>query len=430
MKNFLSFIFLSLGLSILSCHEFEPANSSANYPILDTLSIGENIVDDQYIFFFREGKFKPANLYEDLSRMKDRDSRAKKLLYYNELCRLEVMNWTRIVGLEEHEIIHVFTIAKIGISVKLSKERLNEFARNSDVEKIFRDRKVFIPEYSIKKVKNNLFGSRTQTIPCGIINTGGFGKNVNLNKLAWIIDTGIDKMHPDLNVNSIYSAHFNNTTSADDCDGHGTMIAGIIAAKYNDFGVVGVAPGAPVVSVRIFDCGGGGAPVSEGLKALEHVFKFSLSGDVLNLSWGKYFQGVGDCSNNTEFLPVINAIANNGVLVSIAAGNHNNYSSLYEPSCINGPNIYTVTNMTCDKQFSTAELSNFGIPPIDFIATGTDIVSTHPYSTYGMGSGTSFAAPHVTGILHLTGSSPIILGYVPHYGNTFPVVYYPIAGHH
>ena len=97
-----------------------------------------------------------------------------------------------------------------------------------------------------------------QSIPYGIASVGY--ADYTGTHLAWIIDTGIDYDHPDLNVNTTLAKTFvNKTYTADDDNGHGTHCAGIVAAKNNDIGVVGVAANAFVVPVKVLDKTGKGA---------------------------------------------------------------------------------------------------------------------------------------------------------------------------
>ena len=87
--------------------------------------------------------------------------------------------------------------------------------------------------------------------PWGVARVGGYVDCTYGCGTAWIIDSGIDLDHPDLNIDVERSASFvKGKPSADDENGHGTHMAGTVAAIDNEFGVVGVAAGAEVVSVR------------------------------------------------------------------------------------------------------------------------------------------------------------------------------------
>ena len=100
-------------------------------------------------------------------------------------------------------------------------------------------------------------------------------------------DSGIDFDHPDLNVNATKSKSFiPDVTSADDENGHGTHVAGIIGAKNNTIGVLGVASGANLISLRVLDKDGNGK-LSYILQALSYVSSNAKSGDVVNLSLGE-----------------------------------------------------------------------------------------------------------------------------------------------
>ena len=85
----------------------------------------------------------------------------------------------------------------------------------------------------------------------------GYGDGTG--KRAWIIDSGIDFTHPDLNVNQSLSKSFiSGQTSSADENGHGTHVAGIIGAKNNTIGTLGVASGATLISLRVLDKNGDG----------------------------------------------------------------------------------------------------------------------------------------------------------------------------
>src|SRR5678815_3248042 len=116
-------------------------------------------------------------------------------------------------------------------------------------------------------------------------NKVGYGDGTG--KTAWIIDSGIDFDHPDLNVDVKRSKSFlTGNTSADDENGHGTHVAGIIGAKNNNFGVLGVASGANLVSLRVLDKDGNGT-LSSIIQALAYVNANGKAGDVVNMSIGE-----------------------------------------------------------------------------------------------------------------------------------------------
>src|SRR6185436_1765974 len=110
----------------------------------------------------------------------------------------------------------------------------------------------------------------TQEVPWGIQRVGGPAGAATAT--AWIIDTGIDFEHEDLNVDTARSKSFVSTENGtgDDNQGHGTHVAGTIAALDNDIDVVGVVPGTAVVAVKVLDASGRGA-LSDVVAGIDYV---------------------------------------------------------------------------------------------------------------------------------------------------------------
>ncbi|HEX2682968.1 MAG TPA: S8 family serine peptidase, partial [Ferruginibacter sp.] len=103
-------------------------------------------------------------------------------------------------------------------------------------------------------------------------------------KRAWVLDTGIDMDHPDLNVDQTNSKSFvTGVTSPDDENGHGTHVAGIIGGLNNSIGVLGVASGATLVSLKVMGANGQGS-LSSIIEALAYVNAHATAGDVVNMS--------------------------------------------------------------------------------------------------------------------------------------------------
>jgi subtilisin len=222
----------------------------------------------------------------------------------------------------------------------------------------------------------------------------GYGNGIG--KRAWVIDSGIDFDHPDLTVDAAKSKSFiSGESSAKDENGHGTHVAGIIAAKNNTVGVLGVASGATLVSLRVLDKDGSGL-LSSIVQALAWVSDHATAGDVVNLS-------VGDDEGISNVLDQqVKATAAKGIYISIAAGNEKTEASKYSPARANGPNIYTVTAVDSLDHF--ARFSNYGNDVVDYAAPGVRILSTYLSGRYAYMSGTSMAAPHLAGLLLLKGN--------------------------
>jgi subtilisin family serine protease len=235
-------------------------------------------------------------------------------------------------------------------------------------------------------------GSTTEEIPYGVTRVGsGSGDG----KTAWVIDTGIDLDHADLNVDVARSRTMftsgRDGNSADDGNGHGTHVAGTIGAiKGNSIGVVGVAYGATVVAVKVLDSRGSGS-YSGVIAGVDYVAANAQPGDAANMSLG------GPTSDALD--AAIISAANKGIKFALAAGNESADANNSSPARVNHANVYTISAMDVNDKF--ASFSNYGNPPVDYCAPGVAIKSTWKGGGYNTISGTSMASPHVAGLLLL-----------------------------
>ncbi len=222
----------------------------------------------------------------------------------------------------------------------------------------------------------------------------GYGRIGKVSdKTAWIIDTGVDYDHPDLNVDKDRSRSFiNGQATADDLNGHGTHVAGIIGAKNNQLGILGIASDISIVALKVLDQVGEGR-LSSAIAAVRHVSNYAKAGDVVNMS-------LGSEGHSATLAREIAAAADKGILFAIAAGNDNKNAADYTPSNINHRNVLTVSAVDSLERF--ASFSNFG-KDVDVAAYGVKITSTYKDGKYAILSGTSMAAPHVAGLMLVRG---------------------------
>ena len=290
------------------------------------------------------------------------------------------------VGLKNADITSTYGHALNGFAAKLTVAQADALRLDPRVKNIEQD-------YTIKKGKpgggGGGGGTAPQSTPYGTTRVGG-GLSASTNT-AWVIDSGVDQDHPDLNVDTARSISFltgsPSNQSPDDQNGHGTHVAGTIGAYDNTIGSVGVAPGNLVVAVRVLDKRGSGSN-SGVIAGVDYVAANGSSGDVANMSLGG---GVSTALDNA----VISA-ASTGVKFVLAAGNESDDANNHSPARANGPNIYTISAM--DVNDNWAYFSNYG-SPVDYCAPGVAVFSTWKGGGYNTISGTSMAAPHAAGVL-------------------------------
>lgn len=208
---------------------------------------------------------------------------------------------------------------------------------------------------------------------------GAWSKDYSKVKVA-VLDTGINFNHPDLkSAHDGYNAVSKGEPALDD-HGHGTHVAGIIAALSNGQGSVGVVPGVDVYSVKVLSSSGSGAN-SYILDGLEWAINNKM--DVVNMSLSSYW--VGPISD------MVKAAYKAGITMVAAAGNKGNQVRF--PANM----AETIAVSASDIQDNMAEFSCRG-REIDVIAPGVDVYSTTKDGQWGNNSGTSMAAPHITGL--------------------------------
>jgi subtilisin family serine protease len=218
-----------------------------------------------------------------------------------------------------------------------------------------------------------------------------------------VIDTGVSRMHSELRL--FQSVNFSTDVSTDDLNGHGSHVAGTAAAKDNTAGVVGVAPGARIWSVKVLNRQGSGY-MSDIIAGVDYVTQNADRIEVANMSLGC------QCTSQALDTAIARSVAA-GVVYVVAAGNASKDASTFSPA--NNPNVITVSAVadfnglqgggaksTCrkDTDDTFADFSNFG-EDIDIAAPGGCIYSTWKNNGYSTISGTSMASPHVAGAVAL-----------------------------
>ena len=201
---------------------------------------------------------------------------------------------------------------------------------------------------------------------------------------AYIIDTGIQLDHPEFGGRAVSGIDTIDGGSAEDCDGHGTHVAGTTGgSKY------GVAKGARLVAVRVLDCSGSGL-YSQVIGGVDWVAGNHQSGApaVANMSLG------GPASDTLD--TAVRDSINDGVGFSIAAGNSNANACGGSPGRVAGAMTVSATNDR-DKKPSWA---NYG-SCVDWFSPGNNITSSYIGSRAATLSGTSMAAPHTAGAVAL-----------------------------
>lgn len=341
-------------------------------------------------------------------------------------------------SIQRDSVIHQYKYALKGFAAQLTPLQVELLDKDPRVETVVQDIKYkaiqIMPSNNLKAKSVVMAG---QVTPWGVSRVGGPLNGIG--KKAWVLDTGIDLNHSDLNVDVSNSVSFVAYESANDQHGHGTHVAGTIAAKNNSIGVVGVAAGADVVAVKV--CDSGGYCYTSDLDAgIDYIVSKYSAGDVANISLGWPVSGY----NPYIDLPLaileatIKTAADDGLKFTIAAGNEAQHSDNKSPARIVNNNVWTVSAFRQGDQFvqtfdsntpncnpfnNPNSGSNYGNPPVNFSGPGESILSLWKNGGTLTTCGTSMAAPHIAGILLTTGQAPYINQYVSNDpdGNSDPI---------
>ena len=277
-----------------------------------------------------------------------------------------------------------FTNAINGLSVKIKHKDADQLRGEPNVLSVELDQPMFALDTQTPTPSWGLDRIDQRALPLNnSFTASAYGAGVDV----YVVDTGVSTTHTDFSgrLRSGFSA-INDGRGSNDCNGHGTHVAGTSAGT-----TYGIAKAATLVPVRVLDCNGSGT-TSGVIAGLDWIIADHASGKpaVANMSLGG---GISTALDDAVIL------ASSKVKFVLAAGNSGADANFSSPARANGPNIYTISAMDSGNKLAT--FSNYGNPPVDYAAPGVSILSTWKSGGYNTISGTSMAAPHVAGVAAL-----------------------------
>ena len=268
------------------------------------------------------------------------------------------------------------------IAASIPQKAIDALQKNPNVAHVELDIKV----YALDAELDDSWG--VKRIGAGVVHSSNKGTDI---KVA-IIDTGIDYNHPDLDDNYVEGYDFvNSDDDPMDDNGHGTHVAGTVAALDNDIGVVGVAPEASLYALKVLDSDGSGS-YSDVIAAIDWCVAEGIQ--VTNNSYGSS----GDPGETVK--AAFDNSASAGVLHVAAAGNSGNPPGRGDNVIYPARYISVIAVAATDQSDKRARWSSTG-PDLELSAPGVAINSTLLGGGYGEKSGTSMASPHVAGVAAL-----------------------------
>jgi aqualysin 1 len=278
------------------------------------------------------------------------------------------------------QVLHTYQHVLKGYAARIPDRRLEKVRADERVDYVELHQRAHATAqrlpWGINRVDADLSSTR-------VGNGSGAVSKVNV----YIIDSGIDKAHADLNV--VKHVNFTGDGKNRDCYGHGTHVAGIAAAKDNAQDVVGVAPGAPLTGVKVLGCNGEGSH-SSILKGVDWVTANAKKPAIVHMSLA------GPPSRTLD--DAVRKSARSGVFYSLAAGENNaNNACKYSPARAGaGTNNGIVTVAATRRRNAETSWSDYG-KCVDIWAPGKSILSTKMGGGTTTMSGVSQASPHVGG---------------------------------
>ncbi|MER7172234.1 S8 family peptidase [Streptomyces mesophilus] len=291
-----------------------------------------------------------------------------------------------LAGEYEGSLTHVYGSAVKGFAAKLSKAEAKKLAADPEVAYVEQNARVSISETQ----PNATWGiDRIDQRDLPLSTTYTYNTNAS-NVTAYIIDTGIRTSHSDFGGRaSIGTDTVGGGQNGQDCNGHGTHVAGTVGGK--DYGV---AKGVKLVGVRVLDCQGSGTTAGV-IAGVDWVTANAVKPAVANMSLGG--------GANTSLDNAVKRSIASGVTYSLAAGN-GNFLGWPQNACNSSPARVpeAITVGATDRNDRRASFSNYGTC-LDLFAPGVSVTSawiTNDTATNTI-SGTSMAAPHTAGVAAL-----------------------------
>ncbi len=289
-----------------------------------------------------------------------------------------------------------------GFSVKATSSVINELAQQPDVYSISSDNLQIVPAYATAEPNVSLVNAPA------LWSQGYYGQGIVVASM----DTGVDISHPDLSTrwrggsNSWFDPYGQHPTTPTDLNGHGTWTTGAMVGGDAGGTIIGVAPDANWIAVKIFNDSG-----SSTATAIHQGFQWLLDPDgnpstadapnVVNNSWTYANPGC-----YLDFEPDLQSLRAAGILPVFAAGNGGPYSNTsYSPA--NNPSAFAVGAIDNNSQiyaYSSRGPTTCGGsmgPYPELVAPGVNIKTSGLFGSYTYESGTSLASPHVAGGLAL-----------------------------